>query len=173
MSSESARANAAAEARFRIDDANWHQRVVKVMALDRRSELVVRRLAQGRWGGATFFTASAFAPAPSPNTDMQFSMASWLSDLAGRTKDLMDELNTADLVAMVATAGENLQQVVSVIGEACKAKHVTTIAFVLGSASTPQDALSRTLTQLRPWTLMLVIAASEEAIIETLVALRA
>jgi hypothetical protein len=171
MSSESARANA--EARFRIDDANWRQRVVKVMALDQRSEPVVRRLAQRRWGGTTFFTASAFAPAPPPSADMQFSMSNWLSDLAGRTKDLVDELNTADLVAMVATAGENLQQVASVIGEACKTKHVTTIAFVLGSASTPQEALSRTLTQLRPWTLMLVIAASEEAIAEALAALRA
>jgi uncharacterized protein (DUF697 family) len=100
-------------------------------------------------------------------------MASWLSDLAGRSKDLVDELNTADLVVMLATAGENLQQVASVIGEACKAKHVTTIAFVLGSTSTSQEALSRTLAQLRPWTLMLVIAASEEGIAETLAALRA
>jgi hypothetical protein len=173
MSSESARANATTEARFRIDDANWRQRVVKVMALDRRSEPVVRRLAQGQWGGATFFTASAFAPAAPSHADMQFSMASWLSDLAGRTKDLLDELQTADLVAMVATAGENVQQVASVVGEACKAKHVTTIGFVLGSASAPQEALASTLRQLRPWTLMLVIAASEEAIAEALAALRA
>jgi hypothetical protein len=171
MSSGSARANTTAEARFRIDDANWRQRVVKVMALDRPSEPVVRKLAQGLWGGATFFTASAFAPAA--NLDLQFSLTNWLSDLAGRTKDLVDELNTADLVAMVATAGENLQEVASVIGEVCKAKHVTTIAFVLRSASTPPQALSRTLTQLRPWTLMLVIAANEEAIAEALAALRA
>ncbi|HET6927097.1 MAG TPA: hypothetical protein VFI48_09625 [Hyphomicrobiaceae bacterium] len=143
------------------------------MALDRRSEPVVRRLAQGQWGGATFFTASAFAPAAPSHADMQFSMASWLSDLAGRTKDLLDELQTADLVAMVATAGENVQQVASVVGEACKAKHVTTIAFVLGSASAPREALSSTLRQLRPWTLMLVIAASEETIAEALAALRA
>ena len=173
MSSESARANATAEARFRIDDANWRQRIVKVMALDRRSEPVVRRLAQRQWGAASFFTASAFAPAAPSNAPMQFSMASWLSDVAGRTKDLLDELRTADLVAMVATVGGNVEEVASVIGEACKAKHVTTIAFVLGSASAPQEALSRTLRQLRPWTLMLVIAASEEAIAETLAALRA
>ena len=173
MSSESARVNATAETRFRIDDANWRQRVVKVMALDGRSEPVVRRLAQGQWGGAAFFTASAFAPAAPSNAPMQFSMASWLSDVAGRTKDLLDELRTADLVAMVATVGGNVEEVASVIGEACKANHVTTIAFVLGSASAPQEALSRTLRQLRPWTLMLVIAASEEAIAETLAALRA
>jgi hypothetical protein len=170
MSSESARANAAAEARFRIDAANWRQRVVKVVALDRLSEPAVMRLAQGQWGGANFFTASAFVPAP--NAKMQFSMTSWLSDLAGRTRDLVDELDTADLVAMVATAGGNLQ-VASVIGEACRAKRVTTIAFVLAGASTSQEALSRTLMQLRPWTLMLVTAASEEAIAEALAALRA
>src|SRR6516164_6766247 len=83
MSSQSARANAAAEARFRIDDANWRQRVVKVMALDRRSEPFVRRLAQGQWVGATFFTASAFAPAAPSNADGQFSLASWLVILPG------------------------------------------------------------------------------------------
>ena len=170
MSSESARANAAAEARFRIDDANSRQRAVKVMALDARSEAVVRHLARGRWGGASFFTASAFAPAPS--TDARFSMASWLSDLTGRTKDLVDELDTADLVAMVATVGEN-SQAASVIGEACSMKRVTTIAFVLSSPSTPQEALSRTLAQLRPWTLMLVVAGDEDYIAEVLTALRA
>jgi hypothetical protein len=170
MSSESARANAASEVRFRIDDVNWRQRAVKVMALDRRSEAVVRRLAQERWGGTTFFTASAFAPRP--DIDGPFSMANWLSDLAGRTKELVDELDTADLVAMVATAGEAVP-VASVIGEAARAKRVTTIAFVLGSAATPPEALSRTLAQLRPWTLMLVMAGSEEAIAEALAALRA
>ena len=143
------------------------------MALDRRSEPVVRRLAQRRWGGAGFYTASAFAPAPAAQAAIQFSMASWLSDLAGRTKHLVDELKTADLVALVATAGEDLQQVASVIGEACGTQRVTLIGFVLGSASTPPAALSRTLAQLRPWTLMLVMAASEEAIVEALCALRA
>jgi len=66
-----------------------------------------------------------------------------------------------------------VQQVAAVIGEACKATHVTTIGFVLGSAAASPEALSTTLGQLRPWTLMLLIAASEEAIAETLAALRA
>jgi hypothetical protein len=173
MGSESARANSSAEARFRIDDANGGQRAVKVMALDRHSEPVVRRLAEGRWSGASFYTASAFAPAPALDAPMQFSMGSWLNDLAGRSKHLIDELNTADLVAMVATAGEDQQQVASVIGEACSTQGVTMIAFVLTNASTPREALSRTLMQLRPWTVMLVMAASEEAIAEALSALRA
>jgi hypothetical protein len=173
MASESARVNSRAEARFRIDDANCRQRVVKVMALDRQSEPIVRRLAEGRWSGASFYTASAFVPAPALDAPMQFSMGSWLSDLAGRSKHLIDELNTADLLALVATAGENLQQVVSVIGEACSTQGVTIIAFVLASASTPREGLSRTLMQLRPWTVMLVMVASEESIAEALFALRA
>jgi len=98
-------------------------------------------------------------------------MANWLSDLAGRTKDLVAELDTADLVAMVATAGEAVP-VASVIGKAARTQRVTTIAFVLGS-STPPEALSKTLAHLRPWALMLVMAGSEEAIAEALAALRA
>ena len=82
-------------------------RTVKVIALDAPSERVVKRLAQSQWNRASFFTASAFAGAPRQGE--RFSMQGWLSDLAGRTKDLMDEVDTADLVVMVAASGENAQ----------------------------------------------------------------
>ncbi len=59
MLSESARATSAAEARFRIDDANARPRAIKVIALDRPSEAVVKRLAQLPWASATFLTAVA------------------------------------------------------------------------------------------------------------------
>ena len=106
----------AAEARFRIDAPNSKPRAIKVIALDAPSEAVVKQLAQRRWNNATFFTASAFSAAP-PGKE-PFSMQGWLSDLAGRTKDLIDEVATADLVVMVATAGENAQAA-ALIGEAC------------------------------------------------------
>ena len=60
-------------------------------------------------------------PRPStarPRTAKRFSMQGWLSDLAGRTKDLIDEIATADLVVMIATAGENAHAA-ALIGEAC------------------------------------------------------
>jgi hypothetical protein len=38
---------------------------------------------------------------------------------------------------------------------------------------TPDEALSRTLSQLRPWALMLVVASGEEYIEDMLTALRA
>ena len=170
MQSESARASSAAEARFRIDDPNSRHRAVKVVALDRPSEAVAARLAQNQWNGASFLTASAFAAASKGGG--QFSMQSWLSDLAGCTKHLLEEISTADLVVMLATAGENASAA-AIIGEACSLKRVTTTALVLGGAAATDEALSRTLAQLRPWALMLVVASSDDYIADMLSALRA
>jgi hypothetical protein len=169
MLSESARMSSAAEARFRIDAPNSKSRHVKVIALDAASEEVVKHLAEHRWNNASFFTASAFASAP---PGRGFSMQGWLSDLAGRTKDLIDEVNSADLVVMVATAGENAQAA-TLIGEACSVKRINTTGLILGGAHATDQMLSKTLSDLRPWSLMLVIATREDYIEDMLTALRA
>src|ERR1700689_1311473 len=106
MDSESARMSSAAEAKFRINSPNSQPRAVKVIALDARSERIVKDLALVPWQRATFLTASAFSGAP--RRGEPFSMGGWVNDLAGRPKDLVDEVNSADLVVMVATAGENV-----------------------------------------------------------------
>jgi hypothetical protein len=170
MASESARASSAAEARFRIDDPNPRPRVVKVVALDRPSQAVAERLAQDHWNGASFLTVSAFSA--EPQADGQFSMQAWLSDLSGRTRHLLDEVTGSDLVVMIATAGESVPAA-AIIGEACSLRCVTTTALVLGDASASDAALARTLAQLRPWALMLVVASSEDYIADMLTALRA
>jgi hypothetical protein len=170
MPSESARASSAAEARFRIDDPNSRPRVIKVVALDQPSQAVMERLARDPWTGAGFLTASAFAAAPPRASD--FSVQNWLSDLAGRTKHLLDEINAADLVVMIATAGENASAA-AIIGEACSLKRVTTAALVLCDPSAGDEALSRTRAHLRPWALMLVLASSEDYIADMLRGLRA
>jgi len=169
MLSESARVTTAAEARFRIDAPNSKPRHVKVVALDRASEAVVKHLARLRWNHASFFTAPAFAGEP---PGRGFSMPGWLSDLAGRTKDLIDEVDGADLVVMVATAGENAQAA-ALIGEACSLKRVNTTGLILGAVSATDEMMSKTLSQLRPWSLMLVIAHGEDYIEDMLIALRA
>jgi hypothetical protein len=158
----------AAEARFRIDAPNSKPRTVKVIALDQPSERVVKALAQRQWNSASFFTASAFGGAPRQGE----SFAGWLSDLAGRTKNLIEEVNAADLVVMVATAGES-PHAASIIGEACSLKRVMTTSLVLGGPGVSDEMLSGTLAQLRPWSLMLVIASAEEYIADMLTALRA
>ena len=170
MESESARMSSAAEARFRIDAPNSLSRAVKVIALDAPSERIVKRLAGLPWQRATFLTASAFSGAPAQGG--RFSMGGWLADLAGRTKDLVDEVNSADLVVMVATAGESAAAA-AIIGEACSVKHVMTTALILGGASTSDEALSKMLAQLRPHVMMLVISSADEYIKDMLTALRA
>ena len=170
MQSESARMASAAEARFRIDAPNSKPRAIKIIALDAPAERVVKRLAQAKWNQASFFTASAFASAPQPAGN--FSMTGWLSDVAGRTKDLMDEVGSADLVVMVATAGENASAA-AIIGEACSAKRVNTTGLIVGGANASDEALTKTLALLRPWSLMLVIANADDYIEDMLTALRA
>jgi len=170
MLSESARMASAAEARFRIDAPNSKPRAIKIIALDRQSDRVVKRLAEGKWNQASFFTASAFAGAPKKGES--FSMTGWLSDVAGRTIDLVNEVNGADLVVMVATAGENASAA-AIIGEACSLKRVNTTGLIIGGANASDEALSKTLAQLRPWSLMLVIASADDYIEDMLAALRA
>jgi hypothetical protein len=168
MQSESARMSSAAEARFRIDAPNSVPRAVKVIALDQPSERVVKALSQRQWSRATFFTAPAFGAAPKQGE----SLAGWLSDLAGRTANLLEEIGTADLVVMVAAAGENAQAA-SIIGEACSLKRVTTTGLILGNAAKSDEALIKSLSQLRPWCVMLVVATAEEYVEDMLRALRA
>ncbi len=174
MDSESARMSSAAEARFRIDRPNSQARAIKVIALDAASERVVKELAELPWQRASFLTASSFAGAPrrGAGPSERFSLGGWLNDLAGRTKDLIDEVERADLVVMVASAGENAAAA-GLIGEACNLKNVMTTALILGSASTSDEALSKMLGQLRPHAMMLVIASAEQYIRDMLTALRA
>ena len=168
MQSESARMSTAAEARYRIDAPNSQPRTVKVIALDTPSERLVESLAAGNWNRATFLTASAFGGAPRQGE----SFSGWLSDLAGRTRNLVEEIESADLVVMVATAGEE-GHAASLIGETCSLKRVMTTGLILGSNEVSDETLSKTLSQLRPWSLMLVISNAEEYIADMLTALRA
>ena len=99
MLSESARMSSAAEARL-------PDRCAELEAARRQGDRArpgaasasSSSSAQRSWNNATFFTASAFGQAPRRGD----SFAGWLSDLAGRTKNLIEEVNSADLVVMVA-----------------------------------------------------------------------
>jgi hypothetical protein len=48
-----------------------------------------------------------------------------------------------------------------------------TTGLVVGAASSPKSELSKTLAQLRPWSLMVVIATHDEYIDDMMAALRA
>jgi hypothetical protein len=146
MLSESARMNSAAEARFRVQAPASARGVVMVVALDAASEGVAARLAAASWNHARFLTASAV--------------------------NLLDEIESADLVVMIAGPGGHAHAAAAV-GAACSARRIMTTALVTGADTASGEALSNTLAQLRPWSLMVVIASSDEYIEDVLTALRA
>ena len=167
MLSESSRMSSAAEARFRIQAPNSLPRAITVVAIDTTSDRVVRQLAKGTWTHARFLTAAHITGPPAPNT-----AAEPLMDLTGRPADLVDEVNRADLVVMVASPGGHASAA-TMIGEACSHKRVMTTALVVSAATASDEEVARTLAQLRPWSLMTVIANADDYIEDMLTALRA
>jgi hypothetical protein len=163
MLSESARMSSAAEARFRIQAPNSLPRAIKVIAMDSQSDDVVKELAGQPWRHAMFLTASS-------STDS--ARSTWLTDLEGRSADLFDEVDRADLVVMVASPGGHAERAAA-IGKACSHGRVMTTALVVSAASASEEDLAKTLAQLRPWSLMVVIANANDYIEDMLTALRA
>ena len=172
MLSESARMRSAAEARFRVQAPNSTPRVITVMALDAPGEAVVRRLAAIGWKHATFLTAASRGEPDGRGDLSPASRGDALSDLTGHRKNVTVEVDTADLVVLVAGPGGHAQAA-SLIGEACSRRHVMTTGFIVGATSASEHALAKTLAQVRPWSLMVVIADSDDYIDDMMTALRA
>lgn len=166
MLSESARVTSAAEARYRVQAPNSAPRNTTVIALDRESEAIVRGLAEVKWNNATFLTSpvgdAAGADLPADG---------WVTDLAGRRTRVRDHVNTADQVIMVAAAGGRADEAAT-IGRACSLKRVTTTALLVGADTASDRDLAKTLAQLRPWALMVVIAGTDDYVVDMMAALR-
>ena len=158
MMSESARMNSAAEARFRVQAPNSLPRSIRVIALDAAGEAAVARLAGAAWRQATFLTAASTDGA--------------LHDLAGHARNVEHEVNASDLVILVAGPGGHAHAV-SRIGQACSLERVTTTGLIVGASAASETDLSRTLAQIRPWSLMVVLSRSDDYIDDMLTALRA
>jgi hypothetical protein len=136
MLSESARMSSAAEARFRIQAPPPTARAVAVIPLDLASEHLVASLAESAWKGVTFLSALA-------------------------ATDRLKDIEAADLVVMVSTVGADASAAAT-IGEACSRRRIPTATCVVRGASASEAALSSTLAQVRPWSLMVVIASDHD-----------
>jgi hypothetical protein len=158
----------AAEARFRIQAPNSRPRAVKVMALDAASEPVVRRLAGRGWAHAQFFTASD----TSEGSLTAIAGESQALPAPTAERPIQAEVDEADLVVMIATPGGRAAAAPA-IGRACSARRVMTTALIVGTASASDEAVSKTLAQVRPWSLMVVIADAPDYVDDMLDALRA
>lgn len=171
--SESARVTTAKEAKFRIQYPNSQPRTLKVIALDREAGQVVEQVSQLRWNRAVFFNSLSFEPKPAGSpVGGEENMRAWLGSVAGQAKELVAEIDSSDIVVVVASAGANAQGV-SLIGEICQLRHKSMIGLVLRTADTTEADLSRTLLELRPYTTMLVVASGASYVEEMLTAMRA
>ena len=167
MLSESARMSSAAEARFRVQAPNSKPRAIKVIALDAASEAVLGQLAdRGAWEHAAFFRVSM------GNGGGAASRMGSLTDLSGQSASIQGEVNNADLVIMLAAPGGHAEAA-ALVGQACSLRRVMTTTLIVGNSGASDDALSRTLVQVRPWSLMLVIARTDEYLTDMMTALRA
>ena len=159
MLSESARMSTTAELRFRVQAPNAVARATAVVALDAPSEAFVRQLAARPWNQARFLKAGA-------DTD-----DGWLWTIDGEHASIADEVTRADQVIMVAGPGGGALAVTAV-GRECSRQRVTTTGLIVGAAEASDVDISRTLAQLRPWSLMVVMANTDEYIGDMMVALR-
>jgi hypothetical protein len=155
MPNESVIMSSAAQARFRVQAPNSTPRAVAVIALDAPSEPVVRRLADQAWNRASFLFANGT-----------------LRDRVGQTIGLEEQVAKADLIVMVASAGGHAEAA-SAIGRASSERRVMTTALIIETATASEEALARTLAQVRPWSLMVVMADADDYIEDMLLALRA
>jgi hypothetical protein len=160
MISESARMASAAEARFRVQAPNSLPRAIKVVALDASAEAAIRHLEEAGWTHAVFFTATSEGE------------QTRLLDLTGRDRDVAVEIAGADLVVLVAGPG-GLAASAAAIGQACSARRVMTTGFVVGARHASERELSKTLAQIRPWSLMVVLARNDDYLDDMMLALRA
>lgn len=165
MLSESARMSSTAELRFRVQAPNALPRATAIVSLDTVADAFLRDLATRTWNQARFLTAAPSAPAAMDSDD------GWLWTFDDERTSIADEVTRADQVIMVAGPGGRASAVAA-IGRECSRQRVTTTGLIVGAADASDVDVSRTLAQLRPWSLMVVMANTDEYIGDMMVALR-
>jgi len=86
-------------------------------------------------------------------------------------KRLIAEIDGADLVLMLVSAGGNAAAAAT-IGEAYNARRVMTHTVIVRAASATDEALSKTLAQVRPWSLMVVVVNDDDYVDDILSSFR-
>ena len=78
---------------------------------------------------------------------------------------------SADLVVMVVSAGADARAAAA-IGMVSSDRRIMTTTIVIRAASTTDEALSKTLAQVRPWSLMVVVASDDAYVDDILTSFR-
>jgi hypothetical protein len=154
--SSCALAATAAEARFRITAAGFPRRGSRVIALDGQSAGIVRDIAARSWNGGHFLVFESAVPGDA-----------LLRHVGGGTALLSEELDGADTVVMIASAGA-APDTASIIGEAAAARAIMSAGLVLPGGAAPGEVVSA----LRQAAMVLVVLRDASDAPEILSALR-
>ena len=157
MLSSCALATTAAEARYRITAPEFARRSSRVIALDEESRGIVRDIGGRSWGGGHFLVFESAVP-----DDALLRHAG-----TGGTALLSEELDGADTVVMVASAGASAEAA-SIIGDAAAARGIMSAGLVLPGS----DPVNEVVSALRPNAMVLVVLRDGADVPEILSALR-
>jgi hypothetical protein len=80
-------------------------------------------------------------------------------------------VDAADLVLMLVSAGGNAHAAAR-IGRACSDRRVMTHTMIVRASTASDEALSRTLAQVRPWSLMVVVVNDDDYVDDLLKSFR-
>jgi hypothetical protein len=84
---------------------------------------------------------------------------------------LVQEVPAVDLVVMVVAPGSDAHAA-AIIGQACSDARVMTTTIVVNANASADAALSNTLSQVRPWSLMVVVASDHAYVDDILTSFR-
>ena len=159
--SSCALATTAAEARYRITAPAFTRRSSRVIALDGESRGIVRDMGDRSWGGGHFLVFESAVP-----DDALLRHAG-----TGGTALLSEELDGADTVVMVASAGATAEAA-SVIGDAAAARGIMSAGLVLPVPPGSGGSVNELVSALRPNAMVLVVLGDAADVPEVLSALR-
>ncbi|MFQ0815155.1 hypothetical protein AVM02_10400 [Brucella anthropi] len=137
--------------------------------MDAASEATLRSLATRSTGHARFFR---YVESKGVSDSLQMlHVDALLEDLNGNRASLVDEVEGADIVVMLITAGVKAHAA-EVIGTACFVRNKTITGLVLDPGAASEEDAASTLTAMRPYAPMLVVSGGADYVEEMLHALR-
>lgn len=168
MPGNCASATTAGEARYRVDYPNSRRRSTRIIALDKDAAAAMRAIAAGPWNDARFLALVGRTKSAHGLDTVPMDLD--LCESGGDVVRLSDEINGADQLVMLATAGAAGEEA-GTIGKACRARGIMTSGIIIEGDGTGV-AVEQTLKSMRPFTAMLVVASEMDYVSELLVALR-
>ncbi|MHA6344390.1 hypothetical protein [Roseivivax sp. CAU 1761] len=161
-----ARAATAEEARFRIQHPNSRTRSSRIFALDPAAAEAMYGVTEAPWNDAHFLTLGATAVDPETRAaDLP------LSHPDGSAAALIEELEGADMVVLLATEGSG-EGAAEVIARECFERRIMCAGLALAQGRGDRD-VSAVVNAMRRFARVLVVAQDDDFIPAMLTALRA